>query len=231
VNTLQIERYEHNGYTIVIDTDDDPMSPREADNATVMLCWHRDYNLGDDHDVAKDMKQRIDGHDWHTSRPSTAITRWLRIFHGATVVQPLYLLDHSGITISTSKFWSDPGGWDTSTVGFVFDTAWNREMCGTTPEQAEEAIDAEVKSYANYLEGGYVGYTVLNARGEVVESCWGIPDVEDAKAEAEAHVPDVPDTTLTDKQALDDIARLIHDGAVTDLRIPTIVKRTGRTLA
>ena len=64
-----------------------------------------------------------------------------------------------------------------------------------------------------------------------MDSCWGIDDLAYAKEEAEAAVPDVPDTTLPDEDALDEIARLIHDGAVTDLRIVTAVKRTGRTLA
>lgn len=226
---MQIERYQHNGWTIVIDTDDDPMSPRDADNATVMVCWHRDYTLGDDTDEAKAIKAAIDGHDFTTSKPNTAIQRWLRIFHGATVVRPLYLLDHSGITIRTSKFAEDPGGWDTSAVGFVFDTELRREVCGTEAESADEIIDVEVKAYATYLEGGYVGYTVLNARGDVVDSCWGIDDLDFAKREAEAAVPTHPDRSITDASALDDIARLIVNGG-GDKRIRNIVARTGRKI-
>lgn len=224
----QIERYQHNGWTIVIDTDDNPMSPRDADNATVMVCWHPNYTLGDDTDEAKAIKARIDGHDWTTGKRNAAIQRYLRIFHGATAVQPLYLLDHSGLSISTRMFWTDPGGWDTSVVGFVFDTQLRREVCGTEPENAREIIAAEVKAYDNYLTGGYVGFTVLNARGEVVESLWGIDNLADAKAEAEAACPSHPDRSITDAQALDDIARLIGAGMVTDLRVPNIIANTGR---
>lgn len=225
---MQIERYEHNGYTIVIDTDDNPMSPREADNATVMVCWHDRYTLGDEGDEASEIKATIDSHHFVTSKPNTAIQRWLRIFYGATVIQPLYLYDHSGISISTAPSPFDPGLWDTSAIGFVFDTAARREVCGTTPEQAAEAIAAEVKAYDNYLTGGYVGFTVLNARGEVMESLWGIDNLADAKAEAEAACPSHPDRSITDAQALDDIARLIGAGMVTDLRVPNIIANTGR---
>ena len=39
---------EYKGYTINIDYDEDPMNPRtDWDNAAVMVCWHRRYNLGD----------------------------------------------------------------------------------------------------------------------------------------------------------------------------------------
>jgi hypothetical protein len=229
---MQIERYQHNGYTIVIDTDDNPMSPRDADNATVMLCWHRDYELGDQDGTALNLKEQIDGHDWHTSKPSTAIVRWLRIFHGATVVQPLYLLDHSGLSIRTGKFHEDPGGWDTSPVGWIFDTAERREVCGTTAEDAEQIIDAEVKDYDTYLTGGYVGYAVLNERGEVLDSCYGFSDLKDCKTEAEAAVPTDPDRSLTDAAALDDLARMITvNPNMADKRIANVIARTGRKTA
>lgn len=229
---MQIESYEHDGYRIIIDTDDNAWDPRDADNATVMVCWHRRYNLGDTNDEATEIKAKIDGHDdyWHTNKRATAITRWLRIFYGATVVQPLYLLDHSGISMSTSKSPFDPGGWDTSMVGFVFDTERTREVTGVTEENVPEAIEAEVRAYTTYLEGGYVMWTVLDHRGDVIESGGGYESLSACKEDAEANVPATPDILLTDAEALDDIARLIGAGMVTDLRVPGIIKRTGRVL-
>lgn len=38
---------EYKGYTIETHYDSDPESPREWDNCSTMLCWHRNYRLGD----------------------------------------------------------------------------------------------------------------------------------------------------------------------------------------
>jgi hypothetical protein len=37
----------YRGYNIYIEQDESPESPREWDNAGIMVCWHRNYNLGD----------------------------------------------------------------------------------------------------------------------------------------------------------------------------------------
>lgn len=44
-----IEIIEYEGYNIKIIPDDSPFSPREWDNVGTMVCWHRNYNLGDEH--------------------------------------------------------------------------------------------------------------------------------------------------------------------------------------
>lgn len=49
--------YEHDqftahGLTVKIVYDDDPMNPRDWDNASVMVCWHRRHILGDKHNHA-----------------------------------------------------------------------------------------------------------------------------------------------------------------------------------
>lgn len=228
MSNYQYERYEHKGYTITIDSDDDAQDPRGDDNATVMLCWHPRYNLGDEHGEAAKIKAAIDEHFADRRMNVDVIFRWLRAFHGATTIQPLYLLDHSGLSMSTSPSLADPGGWDTSAVGFVFDTEHTRSVTGVEPENVPAAIAGEVKSYSTYLEGGYVGWTVLDHRGEVIESCWGYDDLDCAKADAEATVPGDPDTSLTDAEALDQIAAALCShpdfGGITR----TLIERTGR---
>ncbi len=234
----QVERYKHKGYTIVIDYDDDPQTPLDCDDVGVMVCLHPRYLLGHNTtagrstciDTATEVAEALRRHDRRLS--NAVLTRWLRIFYGATVVKPLYLLDHSGITISTGTYSADPGGWDTSHVGFVFDTAQTREDTGCT--DVEAAIEAEVRLYASYLEGDAVGYTVLDARGEVIDSCWGFlgdGNLAEAKAAAEASVPDTEDTSMTDSAALDALAALWSANEWNaDLMDPTfrILTSTGR---
>lgn len=89
---------------------------------------------------------------------------------------PLYLYDHSGITMSTGKF-SCP--WDSGQVGFIYcplekakkefpsfkiGTGWDAQSddiryAGKTLRQAvAECLEAEVKNYDAYLTGQVVGY-------------------------------------------------------------------------
>ena len=88
-----VEEKKIGDYTIKIYPDENAESPREWDNLTKMICFHRRYNLGDEHDYKfhnytswKDMKDHIVKDE------------------NVALIQPLYLFDHSGISISTSDF-------------------------------------------------------------------------------------------------------------------------------
>ena len=69
---------------------------------------------------------------------------------------PLYLLDHSGLSISTSDF-ADP--WDSGRVGFIYTTRARYEEETTDQDnpywktQAKEILKAEVSEYDIYLQG------------------------------------------------------------------------------
>jgi hypothetical protein len=124
--------------------------------------------------------------------------------HGARVILPLFVYEHSGITmraganlvtgsdnlVSRGRFAMDGAGWDTSTVGMIFDTAETRKACGfdeqhtITDEDIEKQLDEEVVYYAAYLEGAVYGYEVLDGDGEVLDSCWGFLEPECYKDDA-----------------------------------------------
>ena len=165
-----IETIEHNGFKIRIMPDDDPMNPREWDNLGIMNCWHRRYNLGDKH------KHDAEGfQDW-LDDPENEVVAYL----------PLYLYDHSGITISTGPF---SCRFDSGQVGFIYTTKDRiKNMFGETvpsEEQLLEGLKAEVKEYDKFISNGYVGFIVEDSEGNQVESCWGFSDkdqaIEDAK--------------------------------------------------
>ena len=46
-----MEKVDYKGYIIEIEQDENPESPREWDNLTTMICFHKKYNLGDKHDI------------------------------------------------------------------------------------------------------------------------------------------------------------------------------------
>jgi hypothetical protein len=98
------------------------------------------------------------------------------------ISQPLYLYDHSGITISTGAF-SCP--WDSGQVGFAFvtfNTIRKEQSCKAVTEKhkawAARMIDSETETYDKYLTGDVYGYisevaTAWDSDGEDLDSCRG----------------------------------------------------------
>lgn len=174
-----IQTYEFkNGSKLEIHQDIDPMNPREDDNLGTMACFHKRYTLGDEN-------HGID----HTEFGGwDEMESWIRSKNPDCIILPLYLFDHSGITISTScaTFRAcDGAGWDWSQVGFIFITRDKineeyGEHGGRTDEQIEEYLRKEVAVYDQYLTGDIYGYQLIgpncgecDGEGEHLDSCWG----------------------------------------------------------
>lgn len=167
METYETEQYK--GYTIKIEYDTDPMSPREWDNLGTMTCSHRRYNLGDEQFDAGNFE------GWDDVRASLVAA-------GARVILPLRLLDHSGISMSVGSdaHPHDPGGWDSGQVGFIYVTAAKlreeysvKRITKAIEAKAEEVLRAEVTTYDEYLTGDVYGYVIEDPDGNDVESCWG----------------------------------------------------------
>lgn len=134
-------------YRVRIVADNNDEGPRSWSNLGVMVCAHRRYNLGD----TQLDSERFNG--WED-----AIEHY-RKEEDAVLILPLYLYDHSGITISTSPF-SCP--WDSGRVGFIYATrkAIIEECGGDAPEHIEmarQSLLAEVKTYDQFLTGDVTG--------------------------------------------------------------------------
>ena len=94
-------------YELKIEQDTDPMNPRKDwDNITTMVCGHRSYDLGDKHNY-----KQGDFNSWDEMKEQ--IIKDYKVL----MIKPLYLYDHSGITISTSSFGCN---FDSGQVGWVF---------------------------------------------------------------------------------------------------------------
>jgi hypothetical protein len=83
------------------------------------------------------------------------------------VVLPLYLYDHSGITMSTGSF-NDP--WDSGQVGYIYVTKKEIETLGWPADKVEEYLKGSVEDYDNYLTGNVWGYVVEDY--DEKEGCW-----------------------------------------------------------
>ena len=107
-------------------------------------------------------------------------TLWSLIDPDRAAILPVYLLDHSGLTVSTASF-CDP--WDSGQVGWIYVTCekFLKETGYTKaqwPGRAIEMLNNEVKTYDQYLTGDVYGFQEfeLDEDGDWIEtenSCWG----------------------------------------------------------
>lgn len=167
-----VEPVEVGPFTVHVETDEYPDSPREWDNLGVMVCAHDRYDLGD---------EQMD-RNWDERWPN--LRNYLIAEHDALpdTIMPLYLFDHSGLSMSTDAGpyrAADSQGWDWGTVGVIFATPATVEMCGTPPELIREALAGEVETYDRYLRGEVYAYVVEDAEGNIVDSCCGFYEDED----------------------------------------------------
>ena len=89
-------------------------------------------------------------------------------------ILPLYLLDHSGLSMSTNSF-GDP--WDSGQVGWIYmtkatflrDTGYTK---ADWPRRAYENLEGEVKTYNQYLIGDVCGFQEfeLDEEGNWIET-------------------------------------------------------------
>lgn len=93
------------------------------------------------------------------------------------VILPLYLYDHSGLSISCSHSYPYNDRWDAGQVGWIFaghDKIKNEygAVNEETLKQAKQLLISETETYDNYLRGECYGY-VIEKDGEEVDSCCG----------------------------------------------------------
>jgi len=146
------------------------MDPREWDNVGTMYCWHGRYNLGDRQPncTPDEMVIQIMCEDSGADESLVPLKDAHRYLEKHFIILPLYLYDHSGITMSTEPF-SCP--WDSGQVGFIIAP---RGAEGMDDELLTTRLKGEVTTYDQYLTGDVYGYVIEGPDGELDDgSCWG----------------------------------------------------------
>ena len=180
-----MDNEEYKGYTIRIEQDNDPEDPRQWDNLGVMYCKHRNYNLGD--------KQL--GDEFNEYMDAGEIEAELKK-QGAVIMAPLFLYEHSGITIKIGSFTGlmDPAYvyFDSGQVGWIVAFAddikkeYNvKRISKQLKAKVMKLLEAEVKTYDQYLTGDIYGY-IVEKDGDHQDSCWGFYGYEEALKEGKA---------------------------------------------
>lgn len=247
---------------IHIERDINPWNPRTEQDGNVgtMMCWHRDYGLGDSNknkyknpnDFLQDLlRQRVsektilnyvrngktDGVEIKYNRSDCVWELWTTYYlfpfegpkdakfqlyseqseldwliddviealsnediwyllekHANIIALPLYLYDHSGITMSTASF---NDCWDSGQVGWIYTDKENilsqcykfRNSKGNLikitkrnwKEAAYQFLKKEVKVYDMYLQGDVYGIVIEEYDSDFedfdeTDSCWGFYD-------------------------------------------------------
>jgi len=180
-----IETFDVDGYRVKIVYDNDADDPRSWDNLGKMVCFHKRYKLGDKHHFNSD-----DYDGWEDMKEH------IIILEDVCVILPLYLYDHSGITISTTPF---NDRWDSGQVGWIYATKQDvrkehgtQYISETTKNKMENLIKGEVEMYDKYITGQVYMYKIYKVETcslgdehlKFVDSCSGYYDIEDCKIEA-----------------------------------------------
>ncbi len=191
-------KFEQDGelYACLIRSDDEAPNPREWGGVGKMVCFHRRYRLGDPHgfkyaeDFLVSFAIKYFGLDEDTAE-GLSMDKFLSMLRECdrVVMLPVYLYDHSGITMSTAPFGDR---WDSGHVGWIYvdRTMFMRETGNLAPDWRTSAVEMlrdEVNVYRKYLGGDCYGYTLYRWNREecswddTEDSCWGFygSDIEE----------------------------------------------------
>jgi len=180
------------GYEIEIYHDDWCEDPRAWGSVFTMVCAHGKYDLGDErHDPKgvdnwdENMLAYFAGYNfadvtlechWISDEPKEKLDQIYRWIDNNVLWLPLYLYDHSGITMQSKAFNSM---WDSGQVGFIYITReqarkeWNWDRISSKrEEQLYTWMKGEVEIYDHYLRGEVYGYNIEYG-DELVDSCSG----------------------------------------------------------
>lgn len=149
------------GLTLTLHHDQDCESPLEYDEG-VFITYNAQsrYTLGNTPTDAEE-NQRIGE----------------RIQSGELIGLPVYAYIHGGVALSTGAF-SCP--WDSGQSGFIYVNkatalSWHggKILTAKKREQTLKNLRAIVESFGAWVNGECYGYSVEDADGETLDSCWG----------------------------------------------------------
>jgi len=139
-------------------------SPREWDNVTNMVFFHRRYSIGDRHDF-----RTSDYNGWGELK--RAIVKKCE----CVLIYPVYGYDHGGFVLSTSPFGCS---FDSGQVGYICVTRESMNALGYKRATARvkdilmSIVEEELDVYNAYLSGDV--YDVTDEGGDTY-TCYGYP--------------------------------------------------------
>lgn len=157
------------GGVIEINYNTSPQNPREWNNASTVAVFHKRYDFGDEVDFTADQFNNWD-----------EMKSYIRKTYRPLAILPIFMYDHSGITINTTGF---SCSWDSGQIGFIYTTQKHLDTMGITIkndeswvqfiERLEGYLQSDIKILDQYINGEVFGFIIKDSEGERVDSCWG----------------------------------------------------------
>ena len=184
-----IETINYKGYTIGIDYDPSPESPREWDNLGTIYSNHRRYDF-DGHGI-EELIEDVGGDVYDSVIPWDLIGK--KYYY-----RKVWMYDHSGVTIRTGE--NNPWGsgymsWDSGLAGVIvcdkkkaMQVYGYKKSCKSLEEKTLGHLDSEIKTLDKWVSGDIYGFIIEDENGEEIDSCWGFYGREEAIDEAKSMV-------------------------------------------
>jgi hypothetical protein len=167
-------------------------SPRDWSNIGTMMCNHSRYRLGDTEKTGEEWDSYAyenleilpailagfnEDYNWSREEYTKELKKYAKKADKEWIILPLYLYDHSGITMNTTGF---SCRWDSGQVGYIYVskkramTELGLKTFGKRGyEKTVKALRQEVETYDQYLTGDVHGFHLETKDGDVIDSCWG----------------------------------------------------------
>ena len=163
----------YKGFTIITNRDNNPISPRELFNQTIIYSNHREYNP-DDSKLSELMAvYDVDDVESLTEKLTAENVKFVKV----------YAYIHGGISLSIGAP-SVNDKFDTGLFGIMtLDEPYVDEATIEDPAAVQSIFENEIKELAQYYNGEVYAYQIISDEGEVVSFCGGFFG-EDAAMEA-----------------------------------------------
>ena len=171
-------------YVITVAQDTMAESPRDWDNLGTMVCWHRNYNLGDvqgrnEYSDSDQFWYALAGKTYMGDEGDLGYIK--KLAFKKNIILPLYLYDHSGITMNTTGY---SCGWDSGQVGWIYISLEQvrkeysaKRVSKKLRARVEKYLTGEVETYDSYITGDVLGFNIVRNDDDGdeidVNSCWG----------------------------------------------------------
>jgi hypothetical protein len=171
----------YKNHTIKISQDETPDNPRNWDNLGTLCLFHNRYTVANETDLDSD-----DYLGWADLK--AAIVKE----YDPAVILPVYAYDHSCFVLSTQierTWWH--AAWDSGQLGFAFisrkdalrDFGW-KVITKKRLAVLTDLLKAELHIYSQWINGDVYEYVIRDEDGDVISSCGGFYNEDDALAAA-----------------------------------------------
>lgn len=147
------------GLIVQIVPDEDPTSPREFDNLSVIYGSHHHYTIGDGEPPADEARVLERG-------GIRLLYRWLRRWKGVLAFTKLGMYDHSGVSYypvpigSNGHHMFDEAGWDSGVVGYAYVTKERADYMGSPYDSLDRQLASEIEEYSDWASGNVWAFTI-----------------------------------------------------------------------